>query len=175
VVADLRPGGDLLAGVSLDDPALFNPLGNTILDVDSKRTHIHGCRLQEYRRADRTRDGGGGTMSDGDAAAAALLNDLATLIDGDRDSHGDAVHQQQTAGTAWTWYLAAHGKLQAGEDITGADVARMMALLKMSRAAIGEYDLDHDRDLADYGAIAAACEADDGDADPDDLVRGEGR
>lgn len=109
----------------------------------------------------------------GDAASAALINDVATLVDGDRDSHGDAVDQQETAADAWTWYLRAHGLLDPDESIEGSDVARMMALLKMSRAAVGEYDIDHDRDIVGYGGIAGACSVREGHADEDDLVRDE--
>jgi hypothetical protein len=44
-----------------------------------------------------------------------------------------------------------------------------MALLKMSRAVVGENDLDHDRDIAGYGAIAGACAVAAGDAEMDAL------
>lgn len=109
----------------------------------------------------------------GDAMAGAVASDLADLLTQSRDTHGDAVAQQDSAAAAWSWYLNAHGKLQTGERVTGADVARMMALLKMSRAAVGSYDLDHDRDLAGYGTIAAACAVANGTADEDALVRGD--
>jgi len=108
---------------------------------------------------------------DGDAAAAKLINDVSELVNADRDTHGDAVAQQEAAAQAWTWYLGTHDKLQAGTKITGADVARLMALLKMSRAGIGEYDVDHDRDIVGYGGIAAACEVYEGNADEDSLRR----
>lgn len=111
----------------------------------------------------------------GDAMAGAVAADLADLLTQSRDSHGDAVEQHESAAAAWTWYLNAHGMLPPEETVTGADVARMMALLKMSRAGVGSYDVDHDRDLAGYGAIAAACEVAAGTADEADLVRGEGQ
>ncbi len=56
-----------------------------------------------------------------------------------------------------------------GAAVDGADVARMMELLKLSRACVGEYDIDHDRDVAGYAGIAAACEVAAGTADADDL------
>jgi nucleoside 2-deoxyribosyltransferase len=112
-------------------------------------------------------------FNSGDAMAGAVASDLADLLTQSRDTHGDAVDQQESAAAAWSWYLTAHGKLQDDETVTGADVARMMALLKMSRAAVGSYDVDHDRDLAGYGTIAAACAVANGTADADALVRGD--
>jgi hypothetical protein len=111
---------------------------------------------------------------DGDAHAAALIGDVAALVNSDRDSHGDAVAQQEAAAQAWTWYLGIHDKLQAGTKITGADVARLMTLLKISRGGIGAYDIDHDRDGVGYMGIAGACAVQEGAADREDLTRGEG-
>ena len=110
---------------------------------------------------------------DGDANAAALIHDVSTLVDGDRDSHGDAVQQQEAAAEAWTWYLRIHGFLASGARIHGSDVARMMELLKISRGGVGEYDLDHDRDAVGYAGIAGACAVYEGDADREDLTRGD--
>jgi hypothetical protein len=114
-----------------------------------------------------------GNQFDGDGAAADVIQDIATLVDADRDTHGDAVAQQEAAAEAWSWYLSTHKKLAPGSEITGADVARLMALLKMSRAGIGSYDIDHDRDIIGYGGIAAACEVFEGNADEQDLIRGD--
>lgn len=111
--------------------------------------------------------------ADGDAAAADLIADTARLVDGDRDSHGDAVDQQQSAAAAWSWYLRAHDKLAGDAELTGSDVARMMILLKLSRGACGAYDLDHDRDAVGYAGIAGACAVREGAADEADLVRGD--
>jgi len=110
---------------------------------------------------------------DGDEASATVINDIATLVNADRDTHGDAVAQQEAAAEAWSWYLKTHGKLKDDASVTGADVARMMALLKMSRAGIGAYDIDHDRDIIGYGGIAAACEVFEDNANADELERGE--
>lgn len=115
-----------------------------------------------------------GVRPDGDAHAAALIGDVAALVNSDRDSHGDAVAQQEAAATAWTWYLGIHDKLQAGTQITGADVARLMTLLKISRGGIGAYDIDHDRDGVGYMGIAGACAVSEGAADRDELTRGDG-
>jgi hypothetical protein len=108
-------------------------------------------------------------MTDGDNAASTLLADVADLVSEDRDSHGDAVENQQHIAAGWTWYLRGQGLLNEDEAISGGDVARMMPLLKMSRACVGEYDVDHDRDVAGYAGIAAACEVADGNADADEL------
>jgi len=88
---------------------------------------------------------------DGDRAAAELLSDLAEMIASDRGTHGDAVAQHETAAKLW----------------------RLMALLKISRDAEGEYSIDTDRDIAGYGGIAAACAVHQGQADKDDLARGD--
>lgn len=106
----------------------------------------------------------------GDEKARALLSDVAALVHSDRDTHGDAVENQQHIGEGWQWYLDAQGKLTDDAEITGGDVGRMMGLLKMSRTAVGEYDVDHDRDVAGYAGIAAACEVDSGRVDVSELT-----
>jgi hypothetical protein len=72
----------------------------------------------------------------------------------------------------WTTYLNGCGILRDGERLSAAQVARLMALLKISRDAEGEYSIDTDRDIAGYGGIAAACAVSQGQADEDDLARG---
>jgi nucleoside 2-deoxyribosyltransferase len=110
----------------------------------------------------------------GDALAGRLLEDLRHLITAERDTHGDAVENQEHIAEAWTWYLRGHGLLAEDATVSGADVARLMELLKLSRGAVGETDLDHDRDVAGYAAIAAACEVAVGDAALDDLTVADG-
>ena len=109
-------------------------------------------------------------MPSGDVLAAGLLSGTASLVHDERDTHGDAVENQRHIAEAWTWYLRGHGHLSEGATITGADVARMMELLKLSRGAVGEYDLDHDRDVAGYAGIAAACEIYDGNAPVEEVT-----
>jgi len=94
----------------------------------------------------------------GDETAAIVLHDTAELVDSDRDTHGDAVENQEHIAQGWTWYLRGQGVLDGDEELTGGDVGRMMMLLKTSRTAVGSYDVDHDRDVAGYAGIAAACE-----------------
>jgi len=108
---------------------------------------------------------------DGDEIASDVLADTAELVNSDRDTHGDAVENQEHIGEAWAWYLRGKGLLADDAQIDGGDVARMMMLLKMSRGCVGEYDPDHDRDAAGYAGIAAACEKLHGDAD--EVVRGD--
>jgi len=105
----------------------------------------------------------------GDNAASTLLADVADLVSDSRDSHGDAVENQEHIAEAWTWYLRGQGIIGDDKSVSGADVARMMELLKLSRACVGEYDVDHDRDVAGYAGIAAACEVEAGNADADEL------
>jgi len=109
-------------------------------------------------------------MPTGDELAGGLLEDTADLVTESRDSHGDATVNQQHIAEAWEWYLRGHGVIDADASISGADVARMMQLVKLSRGAVGEYDVDHDRDVAGYAGIAAACETVDGNADVEEVM-----
>lgn len=115
---------------------------------------------------------GDGTPQSGDELASSLLFDTADLISDDRDTHGDAVENQQHIAAGWTWYLRGKGALDADESIHGDDVAAMMAMLKMSRHAVGTHDMDHMRDIAGYAGIGGACLVARGAADADELVRG---
>ena len=108
----------------------------------------------------------------GDEMAASLLHDTAALVNDDRDTHGDAVDNQQHIAAGWTWYLRGQGVLDDDQAIDGTDVAFMMALLKMSRHCVGTFDVDHLRDTAGYAGIGAACAVARGDADVDELARG---
>lgn len=113
-----------------------------------------------------------GQQPTGDEMAASLLCDTAALVNDDRDTHGDAVENQQHIAAGWTWYLRGQGVLDDGQAIDGTDVAFMMALLKMSRHCVGTFDVDHLRDTAGYAGIGAACAVVRGDAGVDELARG---
>jgi len=106
----------------------------------------------------------------GDDLAAGLLEDTASLVADDRDTHGDAVENQQHIAAGWTWYLRGIGVFDENVALSGADVARMMTLVKHSRGAVGSYDVDHDRDVAGYAAIAAACEVRAGVAEAEEVL-----
>ena len=122
------------------------------------------CRRQERARTD------GGKAESGDDTARVVLEDVAALVSSDRDTHGDAVENQEHIARGWTWYLRGQGVLEADESLSGGDVGRMMAILKMSRTAVGSYDVDHDRDIAGYAGIAAACEYSRGNVPDDELT-----
>jgi hypothetical protein len=106
---------------------------------------------------------------DGDAMAREALENVGDLIDNDRDTHGDAIENQEHIAEAWEWYLDGQGKLLADAEITPLDVCYMMMLLKMSRNAVGEFDPDHPLDVAGYAGIGAASTVVTGRAEPEDL------
>lgn len=136
-------------------------LGNP-LKVSNRRKHksrMHTIESDDDHDGDDD-DGDANHVGEqtGDERARTVLEDTARLVDSDRDTHGDAVENQEHIARGWTWYLRGQGVLAADEELTGGDVGRMMALLKLSRTAVGDYDVDHDRDVAGYAGIAAACE-----------------
>lgn len=106
---------------------------------------------------------------DGDRMAQMVAEDVATLLSSSRDTHGDAIENQEHIASGWTWYLRGMGILDPDEEVTGMDVGRMMGLVKMSRSAVGDEDVDHDRDIAGYGSIAAACQVARGKASAEEL------
>lgn len=105
----------------------------------------------------------------GDALAAILLDDVSEVVQNKRGTHGDAVENMEHIASLWTSFLRALGILDTDQEITGSQAAQMMVLLKLSRAAVGNYTIDHDRDIAGYAAISAACVVARGDADIEDL------
>jgi len=108
-------------------------------------------------------------LPSGDEMSAMVAEDVATLLTDSRDTHGDAVESHQHVAQGWTWYLRGTGVLGEDEQLTGSDVGRMMPIVKMSRAAVGTEDVDHDRDIAGYGAISAACQVARGEAELEEL------
>ena len=109
----------------------------------------------------------------GDEIASFIAKNTAELMLDKRNTHGDAVENQEHIAEAWTWYLRGQGYIDEDESIDGGDVSRMMVLLKFSRACVGEYDLDHDRDAVGYSSIAAACEGQKDDGVLEDIVSNE--
>ena len=79
--------------------------------------------------------------------AATLLAEAAVLVEGDRaQRHGPARQNLGLAAELWSAYL--------GVPIQAADVALLLALLKVARARTGAPDVDHYRDLAGYAGLA---------------------
>lgn len=120
-------------------------------------------------------DGGSQALSDfsGDELAGTFLEDVAALVNNDRDTHGDAVENQEHIAEFWTTYLRGLGVLDDGDELTGGDVASMMGLLKMSRMVVGEYAHDHLRDIAGYASIGASCEFRRDNGDDEFLIDGD--
>lgn len=96
----------------------------------------------------RPGDDGADLMRAHDIAALA-----ATLVSGDRaQKHGDAALNHANIATLWTAYLAI--RRAPDKPLSGADVARMMALLKIARTQTGEHNPDDAVDGCGYVAIA---------------------
>ena len=69
------------------------------------------------------------------------------------ETHGDAFKNHAEIAEFWNIFL--DGKLRPMANITAADVAIMMILLKISRTNQGEkFNLDNFVDMAGYSAIA---------------------
>ena len=69
------------------------------------------------------------------------------------ETHGDAFKNHAEIAEFWNIFL--DGKLRPMANITAADVAIMMILLKISRTTQGEkFNLDNYVDMAGYAAIA---------------------
>jgi len=76
------------------------------------------------------------------------------MVSKDRNkTHGDAFKNHAEIAEFWNIFL--DGKLRPMANITAADVAIMMILLKISRTTQGEkFNLDNFVDMAGYSAIA---------------------
>ena len=83
-----------------------------------------------------------------------ILKKAKEIISNDRNvSHGDAFKNHAEIAEFWNIFL--DGKLRPMANITAADVAIMMILLKISRTTQGEkFNLDNFVDMAGYSAIA---------------------
>ena len=132
----------------------------------TRSVEVYGKEMEE---AMKQQSSAANTEASGDELAHRLLEDVGHLVDSDRDTHGDAVQNQEHIASGWSWYLRGQGHLDDDDELTGLDVAYMMAMLKMSRNAVGEFDIDHPRDVAGYAGIGAACSVKRGWADEDDL------
>ena len=82
-----------------------------------------------------------------------ILAKAKDLINKNRQStHGDCFKNHSQIADLWSVYL--DDKLKPFTEITAADVAIMMCLLKISRSTMGEFNVDDFVDGAAYMAIA---------------------
>jgi hypothetical protein len=87
--------------------------------------------------------------------ARSVLDLARDLISNDRaNQHGDAFVQAATAASLWTAWLGSRGALTRA--IEPYEVMAIMALLKLSRDAVGSFNKDTFVDLAGYAALAYA-------------------
>lgn len=87
-------------------------------------------------------------------AASGILTEAANIVEGARAStHGDKERSFAAIGMMWTAYLCSR-KDSSGTTVSAYDVAQMMVLLKIMRAAQGTAVRDHFVDAAGYAAIA---------------------
>lgn len=82
-----------------------------------------------------------------------LLIDAAEIIEGKSETHGKPERNFKNIADYWTLYLSIEGKIDG--ELTRADVAEMMDLLKHARSQTGEYNADDYRDRMSYTNFAA--------------------
>ena len=83
----------------------------------------------------------------------AILTRAASLVSGERArQHGDYTQLQSRIAELWSVYLKV--------PVSGAQVAFCMALLKVARDEVGEFNQDDGEDAAAYTALWAALSKD---------------
>lgn len=88
-------------------------------------------------------------------AEKVLQTALDVVMNQRQNAHGGAENSFAVIGAYWKVYLDSRGKGFCPE-ITAYDVAQMMTLLKIARAAMGNGEhADHYVDAAGYNALAA--------------------
>lgn len=89
--------------------------------------------------------------SEGKVKAEEIATMAASLVGGDREKmHGHKAANFDNIATLWNAWFSMRSSLV----ITGADVAKLMALLKIARMESGEFNLDDAIDACGYAAIA---------------------
>jgi hypothetical protein len=84
--------------------------------------------------------------------AGDFLHAATLLVEGDRaETHGDRRETHEQIGKLWQAYMASKG---ASVELSGKDVAIMMALLKIVRMNHGTHNDDDAIDACGYMAIA---------------------
>lgn len=85
--------------------------------------------------------------------AHEIAQEAAELLTGDRQrTHGEKRVNHENIGALWSAYLSR--RLDRDAPLTGADVARMMVLLKIARTLAGVHNDDDMVDAVGYAAIA---------------------
>ena len=88
-------------------------------------------------------------------AAETLLTDAAAIVGGSRQqTHGSKERSLRSIAKLWSTFLHIRGVLPSDLNITPNDVAILMVLLKVSRQATGDKNLDHFIDMAGYAGLA---------------------
>lgn len=90
-----------------------------------------------------------------DGIETELLSEAAEIIEGRSNSHGSPERNFKNIADYWTLYLQIEDKLQIDSELTKADVAEMMDLLKFARGQTGEFNEDDYRDRMSYTNFAA--------------------
>lgn len=87
--------------------------------------------------------------------AGTILTKAAEIVEGSRQqTHGQKERSFETIASLWNGYLRRRG-ITTCRMIEGADVAIMMAFLKVARATEGDpTEVDHYLDAAAYLALA---------------------
>lgn len=89
--------------------------------------------------------------------ANEVLRTATDIVNGDRKGdYGDALDSFKSIAAFWTSYLRARRVLSSIIELTPADVAMMMDLLKTSRFATGGFKQDTFVDKGGYSALAGA-------------------
>ena len=92
-----------------------------------------------------------------------ILEKAKELISSNREEqHGDAYKNHSQIADLWSVFL--DDKLKPFKEISPGDVALMMALLKISRSTMGEFNKDDYLDGSAYMAIAGELN------DPDNIL-----
>ena len=86
--------------------------------------------------------------------AADVLKKAAASIRSNAQVHGDTERSFKMIGEMWQTYLDHNRELRGYSTVTPFDVAQMMVMVKMARAAYG-FSLDNHVDQVGYAALGA--------------------
>jgi hypothetical protein len=84
--------------------------------------------------------------------AMTILSEAIKLVGGDRkDTHGSMAENHENIARLWNGYL------WNVDELTGADVANLMEILKVARRKLGSFNKDDYVDGAGYSAVSFEC------------------